>query len=149
MIFLLILSRVLLIFLRRFLLNLHQNCKVVRVVDGGWSFLYTQGARVGPGGRDRILAVKTEKIPAWKILDINNDFKKQGGKLWLPVVGEKQWRKIISHTGEKEKKKRKRDKTMVITMAKLRMAHASTHGACKPPGPKEEERAKVSINQSS
>ena len=24
---------------------------------------------------------------------------------------------------------------MVITMAKLRMAHASTHGACKPPGP--------------
>ena len=28
---------------------------------------------------------------------------------------------------------------MVITMAKLRMAHASTHGACKPPGPKEEE----------
>ena len=28
---------------------------------------------------------------------------------------------------------------MVITMAKLRMAHASTHGARKPPGPKEEE----------
>ena len=27
---------------------------------------------------------------------------------------------------------------MVITMAKLRMAHASTHGAHKPPGPKEE-----------
>ena len=27
---------------------------------------------------------------------------------------------------------------MVITMAKLRMAHASTHGARKPPGPKEE-----------
>ena len=24
---------------------------------------------------------------------------------------------------------------MVITMAKLRMAHASTHGTCKPPGP--------------
>ena len=24
---------------------------------------------------------------------------------------------------------------MVITMAKLRMAHASTHGASKPPGP--------------
>ena len=24
---------------------------------------------------------------------------------------------------------------MVITMAKLRMAHASTHGARKPPGP--------------
>ena len=28
---------------------------------------------------------------------------------------------------------------MVITMAKLRMAHASTHGARKPPGPKKEE----------
>ena len=26
---------------------------------------------------------------------------------------------------------------MVITTAKLRMAHASTHGACKPPGPKQ------------
>ena len=25
---------------------------------------------------------------------------------------------------------------MVITMTKLRMAHASTHGARKPPGPK-------------
>ena len=39
---------------------------------------------------------------------------------------------------------------MVITMAKLRMAHASTHGARKPPGPKEEtrerERAKVGDN---
>ena len=29
---------------------------------------------------------------------------------------------------------------MVITMAKLRMAHASTHGARKPPGPKEKKR---------
>ena len=27
---------------------------------------------------------------------------------------------------------------MVITMAKLRMAHASTHGARKPPGPTNE-----------
>ena len=33
---------------------------------------------------------------------------------------------------------------MVITMAKLRMAHASTHDARKPTGPKEiEERLKV------
>ena len=31
---------------------------------------------------------------------------------------------------------KKRERTMVITMAKLRMAHASTHGARKPPGPK-------------
>ena len=29
---------------------------------------------------------------------------------------------------------------MVITMAKLRMAHASTHGASKPPGPKEKKK---------
>ena len=39
---------------------------------------------------------------------------------------------------------------MVKTMAKLRMAHASTHGARKPPGPKkkkrEKERAKVGDN---
>ena len=40
---------------------------------------------------------------------------------------------------------------MVITMAKLRMAHASTHGARKPPGPKKKrerkkERAKVGDN---
>ena len=38
---------------------------------------------------------------------------------------------------------------MVKTMAKLRMAHASTHGALKPPGPKKKERerrAKVGNN---
>ena len=44
--------------------------------------------------------------------------------------------------GKKEKtekkKKKKRERKLVITMAKLRMAHASTHGARKPPGPKEE-----------
>ena len=28
-----------------------------------------------------------------------------------------------------------KDRTMVITMAKLRMVHAITHGARKPPGP--------------
>ena len=33
---------------------------------------------------------------------------------------------------------------MVITMAKLHMAHASTHGARKPPGPKgEKERERL------
>ena len=36
---------------------------------------------------------------------------------------------------EKERKKREREQKLVITMAKLRMAHASTHGARKPPGP--------------
>ena len=34
-----------------------------------------------------------------------------------------------------EKKERERERKLVITMAKLRMAHASTHGARKPPGP--------------
>ena len=77
----------------------------------------------------------------------------------FPEVGEKE------KTGKKKKKKRERAKvgdnngqathgarkhawrtqatwakkedwTMVITMAKLRMAHASMHGAHKPPGPK-------------
>ena len=36
--------------------------------------------------------------------------------------------------GEK-REKREKDRMMVITMAKLCMAHASTHGARKPPGP--------------
>ena len=50
----------------------------------------------------------------------------------FPEVGQKQ------KTEEKEERKREREKdcTMVITMAKLRMAHASTLGARKPPGPK-------------
>ena len=46
----------------------------------------------------------------------------------FPEVGQKQ---------KTERKKRgEKDWTMVITMAKLRMAHASMHGARKPPGPK-------------
>ena len=32
-------------------------------------------------------------------------------------------------------KTKKRERKLVKTMAKLRMAHASTHGARKPPGP--------------
>ena len=32
---------------------------------------------------------------------------------------------------------------MVKTMAKLRMAHTSTHGARKPPGPKKEEEERL------
>ena len=37
--------------------------------------------------------------------------------------------------GEKRKKEREKERKLVITMAKLCMAHASTHGARKPPGP--------------
>ena len=45
----------------------------------------------------------------------------------FPEVGQKQ---------KTEKKERERERKLVITMAKLRMAHASTHGARKLPGPK-------------
>ena len=43
-------------------------------------------------------------------------------------------------TEEKKKEERgeKEERKLVKTMAKLRMAHASTHGARKPPGPKYE-----------
>ena len=38
--------------------------------------------------------------------------------------------------GEKKREKeREKERKLVITMAKLRMAHASAHGARKPPGP--------------
>ena len=37
--------------------------------------------------------------------------------------------------GEKREREREKERKLVITMAKLRMAHASTHGARKPPGP--------------
>ena len=50
----------------------------------------------------------------------------------FPEVGQKQ--------KTEKKKERKRERKLVITMAKLRMAHASTHGARKPPGPKKKER---------
>ena len=45
-----------------------------------------------------------------------------------------------AEVGERERE-RKRERKLVITMAKLRLEHASTHGARKPPGPKN----KVSI----
>ena len=50
----------------------------------------------------------------------------------FPEVGKKQ------KTEEKKKEERgeKEERKLVKTMAKLRMAHASTHGARKPPGPK-------------
>ena len=40
-----------------------------------------------------------------------------------------------SKAKEGEREKREKDRTMVIKMAKLRMAHSSTHGARKPLGP--------------
>ena len=43
----------------------------------------------------------------------------------FPEVGQKQ----------KTEKERKKERKLMKTMAKLCMAHASTHGARKPPGP--------------
>ena len=42
---------------------------------------------------------------------------------------------VKSKKRRKKKKRRERERKLVITIAKLRMAHASTHGARKPPGP--------------
>ena len=63
---------------------------------------------------------------------------------YAKILGEKLFRTWeIPRSGSKakdgekkrEKKERKKERKLVITMAKLRMAHASTHGARKPPGP--------------
>ena len=49
----------------------------------------------------------------------------------FPEVGQKQ----KTEKKKKRERERARERKLVITMAKLRMAHASTHGARKPPGP--------------
>ena len=41
-----------------------------------------------------------------------------------------------SNTREREREREREERKLVKTMAKLRMVHASTHGARKPPGPK-------------
>ena len=38
---------------------------------------------------------------------------------------------VKAEDGEKRKKEREKERKLVITMAKLRMAHANTHGARK------------------
>ena len=57
------------------------------------------------------------------------------------ILGEKLFRTWeFPQSGSKAedggKKRKKEERKLVKTMAKLRMAHASTHGARKPPGPK-------------
>ena len=65
---------------------------------------------------------------------------------YAKILGEKLFRtREIPRSGSKakdggEKKIKKKERKLVITMAKLRLVHASTHGARKPPGPKREER---------
>ena len=122
-----------------------------------WIYFYlfcwwnTPGTAGGPAGRDRMLAVKSRKT-AWKIIfffvkksNLPPNFfcciyllviPKYWGKNYFahgsfPEVGQKQ-----KTEKKKEERKKRRDWTMVKTMAKLRMAHASTHGARKPPRPK-------------
>ena len=99
----------------------------------------TPGTSGGPGGRDRTLAMKRRinapKFFFWccKYLLVMPNY--QGKQIFthgrFPEVGQKQ-----KTEREKKEKKREKDRTMVKTMAKLRMAHASTHGARKPSGPK-------------
>ena len=110
----------------------------------------TPGTAGGPGGRDRTLAVKSGKTSEKSPLFLKKiKFTPKNiffciyllvmPKYWVknyfahgsfPEVGQKQ------KTERKKRRRGKKDWTMVITMAKLRMAHASTHGARKPPGPK-------------
>ena len=42
---------------------------------------------------------------------------------------------VKAEDGEKRKKEREKERKLVITMAKLRVAHESMHGARKPAGP--------------
>ena len=49
----------------------------------------------------------------------------------FPEVGQKQ----KTEKKKEREKEREKERKLVKTMAKLRMAHASTHGARKPPGP--------------
>ena len=85
--------------------------------------------------------IKMEKKREERLNDGNNN-----GQLRIatsPGVAVKRRKKLenfhtweIPRSGSKGKDgEKKDDRMMVITMAKLRMAHASTHGARKPPGP--------------
>ena len=62
----------------------------------------------------------------------------------FPEVGQKQ---KTEKKKKERKRERKKERKLVIIMAKLRMAHASTHGARKPPGPKKvgENNGKLQI----
>ena len=60
---------------------------------------------------------------------------------YVKILGETKFRtREFPRSGSKakdgEKERKKEERKLVITMAKLCMAHASTHGARKPPGPK-------------
>ena len=67
--------------------------------------------------------------------------------MYLLVMPKYCGKQIITHgrfpeVGQKQKTEKK-ERKLVITMAKLRMAHASTHGARKPPGPKKKKEERL------
>ena len=97
------------------------------------TFSNTPGTRGCPGGRDRTLAVKIRRKPPRKS-EVGQ--KQKTEREYTPgTAGCPGGRDRTLARREREK-----DRKFVITMAKLCMAHASTHGARKPPGPKKEER---------
>ena len=58
---------------------------------------------------------------------------------YAEILGDKffhTWEIPRSGSKAEDGEKKERERKLVITMAKLRMVHASTHGARKPPGPK-------------
>ena len=128
------------------LLELDQD-QVKQFCHYTFPLVYTPGTAGGPGGRDRTLALKSRK----NVQKIT--FFSQKNKIYPPkifffciylLVMPKYWVKNyfthgrFSEVGQKqktEKREREKERKQVKTMAKLRMAHANTHGACKPPGP--------------
>ena len=100
--------------------------------------LNTPGTAGGPGGRDRNKFSRTE-IPRSGSKAKDRDKKRKeerpndGNNIGKTTHGARKhaWRTQAAWA----KREKKKDRTMVITMAELRMAHASTHGARKPPGP--------------
>ena len=108
-------------------------------------FKNTPGTAGGPGGHDRTLAVKSRKNGR-KVIFFRkkNNFtpKKYFFCIYLLVMPKYRVKNYFAHgrfpeVGQKQKteEKKKEERKLVITMAKLRMAHANTHGARKPPGP--------------
>ena len=106
----------------------------------------TPGTAGGPGGRAQGLAVKSWKDARKSVFFLRKKIKisKFFFCIYLLVIPKYWVNNYFTHgrfpeLGQKQKTEKKRkekiDWTMVITMAKLRMAPASTHGTRKPPGP--------------
>ena len=69
--------------------------------------------------------------------------------IYAKILGETNFHtREIPRSGSKAKDGEREKKTMVITKAKLRMAHASTHGARKPHGPIEMTMVETTVQPS-